>query len=180
MTIPNILSFLRIALIPVFIAVYFNTPTEGVALWPIVVLLVSGFTDILDGFIARRFNMISDLGKMLDPVADKLTQIAVIGCLMIRFPEMILMFVVYITKEAIMLIGGYVMLKGKKKVVPSARWYGKLSTFELYGAMALLLLFPSIGENPVSMWILIGVSLALVLFALVMYAIAFLKTPNKE
>ena len=180
MTIPNMLSFLRIALIPVFVVVYFNTPTEGVAIWPIVILLLSGFTDVLDGFIARRFNMISDLGKMLDPVADKLTQIGVIGCLMIRFPEMILMFVIYIAKEVIMLLGGFVMLKGKKKVVPSAKWYGKLSTSELYGAMALLLLFPSIGENPVTMWILIGVSLALVIFALVMYTIAFLKLPNQE
>lgn len=174
------LSFLRIALIPVFIAVYFNTPAEGIAVWPIAVLVFSGFTDVLDGFIARRFNMISDLGKMLDPVADKLTQIAVIGCLMIRFPEMILMFVVYVAKEVIMLTGGFVMLKGKKKSVPSAKWYGKLSTFELYGAMVLLLFFPSIGENAVSMWILIGVSLALVLFALVMYTIDFLKLPNKE
>ena len=69
MTIPNILSCFRIVLIPVFIVCYLNTPAEGIALWPVLILMLSGLTDVLDGFIARRFNMISDLGKMLDPVA---------------------------------------------------------------------------------------------------------------
>lgn len=180
MTIPNILSCFRIFLIPVFIVCYFNAPAEAIAIWPILILLLSGLTDVLDGFIARRFNMISDLGKMLDPVADKLTQAAVIGCLMIRFPEMVFLFVIYVVKEIFMLSGGLVMLKGKKKQVPYARWYGKLSTFEMYTAMAILLIFPSLGENPIGIWTIVGVSGALVLFAFIMYIVAFLKTPVKE
>ena len=75
MTIPNILSCFRIVLIPVFVWQYINVPDDQIALWPILILILSGITDILDGFIARRFNMISDLGKMLDPVADKMTRI---------------------------------------------------------------------------------------------------------
>jgi len=180
MTIPNILSCFRIVLIPVFIVCYLNTPAEGIALWPVLILMLSGLTDVLDGFIARRFNMISDLGKMLDPVADKLTQASVIGCLMVRFPELVVLFVVYVVKEIAMLSGGLIMLKGRKKQVPYARWYGKLSTSEMYTAMALLLIFPSIGKNPVGIWLIIGISLALILFALIMYIVTFLKTPVKE
>ena len=180
MTIPNILSCFRIVLIPVFIVCYLNTPAEGIALWPVLILILSGLTDVLDGFIARRFNMISDLGKMLDPVADKLTQASVIGCLMVRFPELVVLFVIYVLKEVAMLSGGLIMLKGRKKQVPYARWYGKLSTSVMYTAMALLLIFPSIGKNPVGIWLIIGISLALILFALTMYIVTFLKTPVKE
>ena len=109
MTIPNILSCFRIILIPVFIVCYLNTPAEGIAIWPVLVLLFSGLTDVLDGFIARHFNMISDLGKMLDPVADKLTQAAVIGCLTVRFPELLILFIVYVIKEISILSGGLIM-----------------------------------------------------------------------
>ena len=180
MTIPNILSCFRIILIPVFIVCYLNTPAEGIAIWPVLVLLFSGLTDVLDGFIARHFNMISVLGKMLDPVADKLTQAAVIGCLTVRFPELLILFIVYVIKEISMLSGGLIMLKGKKKQVPYARWYGKLSTFEMYAAMAILLIFPSVGKNPIGIWTIICVSMALILFAFIMYIITFLKTPVKE
>ena len=167
MTIPNLLSCFRIILIPVFIVLYINVPDDQIALWPILVLILSGITDMMDGFIARRFNMISDLGKMLDPVADKLTQAAVIGCLMFRFPELVVLFVVYVIKELVMMIGGLVMLKGKRKQVPYAKWYGKVSTFEMYFAMALLLIFPAIGKHPVGIWTIIAVSMFLVIFFLV-------------
>ncbi len=180
MTIPNLLSCFRIILIPVFIVLYINVPDDQIALWPILVLILSGITDMLDGFIARRFNMISDLGKMLDPVADKLTQAAVIGCLMFRFPELVVLFVVYVIKELAMMIGGLVMLKGKRKRVPYAKWYGKVSTFEMYLAMALLLIFPAIGKHPVGIWTIIAVSMFLVIFALVKYLIDYLKTPACE
>ena len=180
MTIPNMLSCFRIVLIPVFIWQYINVPDGQIALWPILILILSGVTDILDGFIARKFNMISDLGKMLDPVADKLTQAAVIGCLMFQFPELMILFVVYVVKELAMMIGGLVMLKGKKKRVPYAKWYGKVSTFEMYFAMALLLVFPAIGKNPIGIWTIIAVSMFLVIFALVRYLLDYLKTPASE
>lgn len=180
MTIPNMLSCFRIALIPAFIWQYINVPDDQIALWPILILILSGITDILDGFIARRFNMISDLGKMLDPVADKMTQAAVIGCLMFRFPELMILFVVYVIKELVMMIGGLVMLKGKKKRVPYAKWYGKISTFEMYFAMALLLVFPAIGKHPVGIWTIIAVSMFLVIFALAKYLMDYLKTPASE
>ena len=81
LTIPNILSFFRFFLIPIIVWLY---AFKGMREWATLVILVSGFTDILDGFIARKFNMMSDLGKALDPLADKLTQLAVLSCLIIE------------------------------------------------------------------------------------------------
>ena len=92
-TIPNILSFFRLCLIPVIIWLYIG---EKNYLWAGIVLILSGATDLADGFIARHFHMISDLGKVLDPVADKLTQAAMLFCLCTRFPLMILPLVLMI------------------------------------------------------------------------------------
>ena len=176
LSIPNLLSYFRIVLIPVFIVLYMQERFAAA----LITLAASGLSDVLDGRIARRYNMITNLGKALDPVADKLTQASVIGCLMVRFPELVVLFVIYVLKEVAMLSGGLIMLKGRKKQVPYARWYGKLSTSEMYTAMALLLIFPSIGKNSVGIWLIIGISLALILFALIMYIVTFLKTPVKE
>ena len=180
LTIPNLLSAFRLVLAGVFAAVYLHAKTRQDYHIAVGILVLSGITDCADGKIARHFHMISELGKILDPVADKLTQASVIGCLMVRFPELVVLFVIYVLKEVAMLSGGLIMLKGRKKQVPYARWYGKLSTSEMYTAMALLLIFPSIGKNPVGIWLIIGISLALILFALTMYIVTFLKTPVKE
>ena len=115
--IPNALSILRILLTPLFAALYLRGQT-GAA---VAVLLLCALTDVLDGYIARRFDMVTELGKALDPVADKLTQASVIGCLMVRFPELVVLFVIYVLKEVAMLSGGLIMLKGRKKQVPYAK-----------------------------------------------------------
>ena len=95
-TIPNLLSFLRLVMILWFVWEYLDQENSiGTAL----ILLLSGFTDTIDGWIARRFNMVSNLGKALDPVADKLTQIAMIACLVIRFPHMWVVLGVLVVKE---------------------------------------------------------------------------------
>ena len=86
LTIPNLLSLFRLCLIPVFMWLYC---VEKNYLWTGIILIISGLTDTVDGFVARHFNMISDLGKILDPVADKLTQAAMLFCLLTRFPLMI-------------------------------------------------------------------------------------------
>ena len=84
-TIPNLLSLIRLLLIPWFVYTYV---TKGDGQGTAAILILSGITDILDGYIARRFDMVSNLGKALDPVADKATQIVMIGCLTVRFPHM--------------------------------------------------------------------------------------------
>lgn len=176
-TIPNILSFFRIILIGVFVVVFLETEKNGFSWLPIVVLVFSGFTDLLDGFIARHYNQISDLGKMLDPAADKLTQIAVCACLTVRYPQLIWMLAIYILKELILVSGGLFQLK-RGKIVPAAKWYGKLSTCELYIAMGILLLIPNMPSLYVN--IIMVLTLALAFFALSMYAHLFYKLLYKK
>ena len=98
-TIPNALSFFRICLIPLIIWLYV---VKIQPFWAGYILILSGITDIVDGFIARHFHMISNLGKVLDPIADKLTQAAVLICLIVRFPFMLFPFILLIAKETFM------------------------------------------------------------------------------
>lgn len=137
--IPNLLSGLRIVMIPFFVwqMLAGNTLAAGL------ILLASGLTDTLDGNLARHFGWISDLGKVLDPVADKLTQTAVSVCLMIRFPQLWFFFAVLIGKDLVMLaLGGYLTRGGVK--LEGARWFGKVSTVVFYTVMILIVLFPSL------------------------------------
>ena len=181
LTIPNLLSFFRILLVPAFIVAYLRTPESGfVAVWPIIILVLSGVTDLFDGMIARKFNQVSDLGKMLDPVADKLTQIAVVACLTIRFRQLWILLAVYIVKELAMVAGGLIVLK-KKKQVPSAKWFGKTATFEFYCAMALFLVFPNfLEQHPALIAVLMWITLVLLLFSLFMYAIQYFGISNNK
>ena len=182
LTIPNLLSAFRILLVPAFIVSYLYMDSgESFAFWPVIILLVSGITDLFDGMIARRFNQVSDLGKMLDPVADKLTQISVLVCLTIRFREMWalwLLLILYVVKEFSIMVGGLVMLKGKRQEVPQAKWFGKLSTFEFYTAMLLLLAFPQMPEWLISVFALLTAALAI--FSLIMYVIAFFGKKSEQ
>ena len=148
-TIPNLISYVRILLVPVF-AILFRRGYLG---WALVAIVVSGLTDFVDGKIARKFNQVSDLGKLLDPLADKITQITLAILLFLEFNECSdnLMktfswdFLVFLVKEAIFVIGGVFMLS--LGMVPSAaEIYGKVSTFFFYGVMVVLFLFgPEVG-----------------------------------
>ena len=143
LTIPNLLSVIRLALIPLIVWLYIGKQECSAA---VAVILISGATDIIDGFIARKFNMVSDLGKILDPVADKLTQATVILCLTVKYRWMRGLIVLFVVKEIIMAVLGYMAIQ-KKDVVNSAKWYGKLNTVVLYLVMTCLILFPSISET---------------------------------
>ena len=110
-TIPNILSYFRILLIPLFVYLYFKAETPPEFFRAAVVLGISGFTDLFDGKIARRFNQITELGILLDPVADKLTEGAVVLCLMTRYRWVAALVVLYVLKEGFMAVAGLVMLR---------------------------------------------------------------------
>lgn len=148
-TIPNLLSVIRIALIPVFAVMYLN----GNQLLAIAILAVSGLTDLFDGKIARRFNQVSALGKILDPVADKLTQITIAIILFISFRKAEnttinafgWVFLVFLVKEVVMVLGGLVMLL--MNIRPgAAEMPGKVATFTFYGVMILIIAFgPEVG-----------------------------------
>ncbi len=148
-TIPNLLSVIRILLIPVF-AVLFYRQEYG---WAILTLVLSGLSDFFDGKIARKFNQISALGKMLDPVADKLTQVTLAVLLFMSFNKaqdatlkaFSWVFLVFIVKEVVMVLGGAVMLACGIRP-GAAEIYGKVATFAFYAIMILVIAFgPEVG-----------------------------------
>ena len=126
-TIPNILSMFRLLLLPVIVYTYLNQKDYVLTG---ILLLISGLTDLLDGYIARTFNMMSDLGKILDPVADKATQAVVLLCLMTRFSWLTIPFICILIKELFMSCIGMVIIK-KTGEVHGAVWHGKVATFML-------------------------------------------------
>lgn len=132
-TIPNILSFFRIFLIPLIVWLYIRKQNYQ---WAGYILLLSGLTDIADGFIARHYHMISDLGKVLDPIADKLTQAVMLICLMIRYPDLLWPLVLMVAKEVFMLMSGLLVIKRTGKVL-GANWHGKVATVLLYATIFL-------------------------------------------
>lgn len=163
LTIPNLLSLLRLLMIPLFVWLYLNDH-EG---WTAAVLILSGLTDVIDGFIARRFGQISDIGKALDPVADKLTQAAMLLCLMSRHQMMIVPFILLAVKEVFAAISGLLVIR-RAGFVPGAEWHGKLTTLMLYGMMILHVIWQDI---PV--WtsnVLNGGCIMMMLISLVLYA----------
>ena len=164
-TIPNILSMGRICLIPVIVWLFLSK--ENYLLTGIFVL-ISGLTDVVDGMIARRFNMISDVGKVLDPIADKATQAVVVILLSIRFPLMLIPLAIGIVKEIFMTVSGYMIVK-KCDVVLGANWHGKLATVVLTATMALHLVWYNI--DPTVSLIMILLSAAFIALSLTLYAV---------
>jgi len=169
-TIPNILSVFRLLLIPIIIYFYVGVADYTVAG---VMLIISGATDLVDGWVARRFKSVSDVGKVLDPVADKLTQLAILFCLMIDYPIMVILFGLLIVKEALLAITGFIVVQ-RTRDVSGAKWHGKLSTLMLYGVMIIHVFWRSIP---------VGFSTALVIativvttFSLVLYLNYFFET----
>lgn len=138
LTVPNAMSVFRIVVIPVFVYCAVKDNIVGA----LMALGLSGLSDALDGFVARTFNQITELGKMLDPLADKLTQGAVAICIAIRYPSICPLLFLLVTKELIMLCGACYLLKKKKKPCAS-KWYGKLSTILFYIAIALIVVMDS-------------------------------------
>lgn len=127
--IPNILTIIRFLLIPLLIG--FAIENNYIAV--IVILTISGITDILDGYIARKFKFITNFGKLMDPLADKATQIALLIILTVQKIIPIWIIVIVITKEFLM-VSGASFLYGKELVV-SSKWYGKLATVLFYIAI---------------------------------------------
>ena len=167
LTVPNILSLFRLGLVPVFVRLYLRENTAAA----LAVLLLSGLTDVLDGYIARRFHRVSDLGKILDPVADKLTQAVTLVCLAGRFPAMLLPLSILFIKELSSAVL-CVMAIRKSGQVCSSDWHGKLCTVCLYGMICLHLLLPDMPVGLSAIWV--GICCGTMLFSFVMYASAHL------
>lgn len=163
LTIPNILSFFRLCLIPVFMWLYC---VEENFVWTGILLIVSGLTDTIDGFVARKFHMISDLGKVLDPIADKLTQAAMLFCLLTRFPLMIAPLALMVVKEFFMGVTGILVIQKTGKVF-GADWHGKVNTWLLYAMMILHVFWYEIPQTVSA--VLIGICVIMMLISLILY-----------
>ena len=163
LTIPNLLSLIRIIMIPFIVWAYLGLENEYLVLG---LIILSALTDIVDGFIARRFHMVSDFGKILDPIADKLTQGTVLICLALEYKLIRILIIIFAVKELIMGVMGAITLK-KYGEVNSAKWYGKVTTTLLYAVMMCLVVFPNIGEVVAN--ILICICIAVVVLSLLLY-----------
>ena len=148
-TIPNLISFIRILLIPVFAVLFYKGETVAA----VIILALSGLSDMVDGKIARKLNQISNLGKMLDPIADKLTVFAIAIILFLKFNQAAnenlkafsWVFLLFILKDIIMLgFGLFMILQGMHPV--AAEIFGKLATLAFYGVMVIIMAFgPEVG-----------------------------------
>ncbi|PKM73724.1 MAG: CDP-diacylglycerol--glycerol-3-phosphate 3-phosphatidyltransferase [Firmicutes bacterium HGW-Firmicutes-16] len=158
-SIPNILGYFRILLIPFFMYTYLNAKTVSDYYAPAVLVGVSSITDMFDGLIARKFNMVTELGKLIDPFADKLTQGALIICFIVKYQYMRYLLALYLLKEGFMLVAGLFMLHHNGKKLNGAKWFGKVSTALVYVVMFILFLnpifFPHMNENSINALILL-------------------------
>lgn len=169
LTIPNLLSLLRILMIPVIVWLYIKEKNYRAAT---AVIILSGLTDIADGIIARKCNMVSDFGKILDPIADKLTQGTLIISLSLKYPKMLWLIALFTAKEFVMALLGYITIRNTDSV-NSAKWYGKLSTFVLYASMILMILIPDLPVFVVNVLILLCA--AILCLSLAMYTRFYVK-----
>ena len=161
--IPNILTVLRFFLIP--FTVYYLINDQFIL--AIVFLFLSGLTDVLDGTIARKFNFITNFGKLIDPLADKFTQLSLLGTLVVKNIIPLWILVIVLIKEAAM-VAGASFLYGKELVV-SSKWYGKAATVLFYLAILLSMIFRDLQIQTSIDLIIYYIAVVMTLFSLVMY-----------
>ncbi len=165
MSIPNFITIARFFLIPLFVVLMLDRQYT-IAL---VVFLFAGFTDAVDGYIARKYKMITKLGQILDPLADKLVLLTALVMIAVQnlVPNIYPIIVIVAAKEILICIGSAVLFR--KGVVVKANWYGKVSTVIFYAAITLSILIPAYGR----FLMLVAVSAAI--FAFIMYCLNYLR-----
>ena len=163
-SIPNVLSLFRLALIPVYMDIYLNAQEPSHYYLAAAILAVSCLTDMIDGKIARHFNMITSLGKFLDPVADKATQFTLIVCLAIRYPVLWYLTAFFVIKEGFQLIAGAVKWR-KGKVLNGALFSGKVCTTVLFVSLIIMVMIPTLTQEDVTIIALVDALFMLIAFA---------------
>lgn len=166
LNVPNVLTIIRVLLIPVYILLY----VRGQHMWALAVFLIASFTDLLDGYIARKYNLITSFGKLMDPLADKIMVISVLLSLTIAGPVPWAAVIIVMAKEGLMVLGGVFLLR--KGIVVQSQMIGKIAQFLFIVALVL-----SFFHDFFATWVLpldvifIWASVALTLAALVFYAV---------
>lgn len=169
-TIPNVLSLFRLALIPVYMDIYLSAVDPSDYYLAAAILAVSCLTDLIDGKIARHFNMMTTLGKFLDPVADKATQFALIVCLAIRYPVLWYLTAFFVVKESFQLIAGAIKWR-KGKILNRALLSGKICTTILFVSLILMVMVPTFSQETVTVIAIVDAFFMLISF--VHYILAY-------
>lgn len=171
-TIPNLLSLFRLLLIPLYIYIYLNADSASDYYLSAAILAVSCLTDMVDGQIARRFHMITNVGKILDPLADKVTQLTLVLCLAVRYWELWIMVGLFFVKELFQLIAGFLLLR-HGKILKGAQFSGKISTTVLFISLIVLVMFPEIPRTAIP-WIT-AVDCLFLLIAFIDYILVYVR-----
>ena len=176
-TVPNLLSMFRLVLIPVYIAIYLNAGEDASDYYLAAgILAVSCLTDLIDGKIARHFNMISSFGKILDPLADKATQFTLIICLTVRYSFLWYLVILFVLKESFQLIAGGINLR-KGRMLKGALISGKICTTILFISLIALVMLPNLSADIVKVMAFIDAIFMLIAFA--EYVIAYFFKDSK-
>jgi len=177
-TIPNLLSLFRLVLIPVYVSIYLNAQESTDYYLAAGILAVSCLTDLIDGKIARHFNMITSLGKLLDPVADKATQFTLILCLALKADSTVLWCLIglFVLKESFQLIAGGIRLR-KGIMLKGALLSGKICTTILFVSLIVMVMLPDLKSQVID--IIAIVDGVFMLVAFVHYVVAYFCMDNK-
>lgn len=175
-SIPNLLSFFRLALIPVYASIYLNATEPYQYLIAGSIMAVSCLTDMIDGKIARRCNMITTVGKILDPLADKITQFTLTLCLSMKYPVLMPVLALFVVKELFQLVAGVVFLR-KGRMLPGALMAGKVCTTVLFVSLIALVLFPGVDSKMVTLIAMIDAGF--LAFSFVCYILAYFGKNKK-
>ena len=175
-TIPNLLSFFRLILIPVYMVIYLNARELRDYLTAGIILAVSCMTDMVDGKIARKFNMITTFGKFLDPLADKLTQFSLLLCLAIQYRVLWTLFSLFVLKELFQLFAG-IAAANRGYILKGALITGKISTTVLFVSLVAMVIFPQLKPAAINIIALIdGIFLTV---AFIDYIITYLNKNSR-
>ena len=169
-TIPNFLSMFRLILIPVYMTIYLHAEKTSDYILAGAILAVSCLTDLADGKIARQFNMISTVGKILDPIADKATQFTLTLCLAMRYPVLWSVMAVFVVKELFQLVAGIIHLR-RGKILPGALMEGKICTTVFFVSLIALVLMPRINVTAVA--VIAGINIVFLAISFVGYIRAY-------
>lgn len=164
LTIPNLLSLFRLLLIPVYMVIYLKAQETKDYIIAGVILAFSCLTDMIDGKIARKFNLITTLGKFLDPLADKITQFTLILCLAIRYPVLWSILALFVMKELFQLVAG-ALAAHYGYILKGALFSGKVCTTVLFTSLVTLVVFPDLSETTVSLIALVDGVFLMISFA---------------
>lgn len=180
MNIPNFLSLVRLTLVPVFAVVYMSS-MEYSDIYAGIIFIIAALTDVADGYIARKYNKITKIGRILDPLADKLLQATALACLALKSIIPAILCFIFIGKELLMIFGSIFMVNKMDDVLPS-NWFGKSVSFVMSISIASAIFFRKIADEkaPHLFNTVFVVVTILAVAVLVMYFIKFLMIVSKK